>query len=188
MWVYLLALAAVCAVHGLYFDAPLSALYLSAEGPSAALTEALARVGVPLTVEVEVVAGAALGLGVVQASRWLERFEWARAINEDFAAMFAQASPFYLTALAAVSAVVEELIFRGWLQGHVGLLLAALIFGALHIPLERHHWPWTASALLMGGAFGALYEVFGSVTAPLVAHFTINHFNLHALARARYGS
>ena len=184
MWIYLLALSGVCALHGLYFGEPLSALYLRAAGPSPEVLSALERLHLPLTVEVEAAAGAALGLSVVWLSRSLERFEWARAINRDFAELFAHAPAARLTAIAALSALVEEVIFRGWLQPHLGLLSAALIFGALHIPLERHHWPWTASAALMGLVFGGLYELLGSVTAPLVAHFTINHFNLHALARA----
>jgi len=181
--VYLLALAAVCALHALYFGRPLAALYLSGAGPRPEALSALAWLRLPLWVEVEVAAGAAVGLGVVGLSRLLERFAWARAINEDFGARFAGAPAWRLTALAAVSAAVEEVIFRGWLQPQLGLVSAALVFGALHVPLERHHWPWTAAAALMGLVFGGLYEALGSVTAPIAAHFTINHFNLHALAR-----
>jgi membrane protease YdiL (CAAX protease family) len=184
VWIYLIALTAVCAIHALYFQAPLIDLYVSPHGPNAALLSALQRLHLPLVMELEVLIGALIGVGVVRLSQALERFKWARAINQDFAQLFAHASPTYLTAIAATSALTEEVIFRGWLQGHIGLMPTALIFGALHLPLERHHWPWTLSALLMGGVFGGLYEAFGSVTAPLIAHFTINHFNLHALARA----
>ena len=34
----------------------------------------------------------------------------------------------------------------------------------------------------MGGVFGGLYEWRHALTAPLIAHFTINYFNLNALA------
>jgi len=171
MTIYLLLLAGLTGVYHLYFERPLAQLYYL-ETPGL----------VNLTVELELLIGATLGLGVVWLSRVLSRhFTWAKRIDEDFGALFAQHSSLQLTGLAAMSALSEEVLFRGVLLDELGLIYSALLFGGLHIPVERHHWPWSVAALIMGFAFGGVTLLTGSVTVALIAHFTINHFNLHAL-------
>ena len=86
-----------------------------------------------------------------------------------------------LTGLALITGIVEEVIFRGHLQPLVGFVFASILFGLAHVPRRRHHWPWTFAALVMGFAFGGLYEWRQNLIAPALAHFTINHFNLHTL-------
>ncbi len=44
---------------------------------------------------------------------------------------------------------------------------------------------WFAFALVVGLLFGLLYAYTGSLLAPTLAHFTINFFNLLALAPDR---
>ena len=87
--------------------------------------------------------------------------------------------------LAIMSSVGEEVLFRGFLQSYWGLWWTSLVFGCLHIPMKKHHWPWTLMAIIMGTVFGGCYEWRGTLTAPLIAHFTINYFNLHALAKSQ---
>ena len=89
----------------------------------------------------------------------------------------------HVPALAAMSAIAEELFFRGFLQPHLGLTATAVLFGAAHLPHRRHQIPWTVAAMLMGFAFGWLFEVRHSLVAPTIAHFVINYFNLHHLLR-----
>ena len=96
--------------------------------------------------------------------------------------VFQGMSKYELSMLAIVSSVGEEILFRGFLQSYWGLWLTSLVFGLLHIPMQKHHWPWTVMAVIMGVVFGSCYEWRGTLTAPLIAHFTINYFNLHALA------
>lgn len=171
MIIYLLLLAGVGGVYHLYFDRPLSQLYY------------LERPGyVSLEMELELLLGAMIGLVVVGLSRAMSRrYVWAKRIDQDFGALFAQHSSLQLTGLAVLSALSEEVLFRGVLLDELGLTWSALLFGALHIPIERHHWPWSVAALVMGFAFGGMTLLTGSVTVALIAHFTINHFNLHAL-------
>ena len=48
--------------------------------------------------------------------------------------------------------------------------------------------PWTIFALVLGFALGGLLLLTGSLLAPILAHFTINYFNLHQIEGLRVGS
>jgi len=178
MSIYLILLLIITAIHSLYFGSPLSELWLSVPYPPAHLESQ------PYLLEIDISLGAILGLMVVALSRFLSKtMKWAQALDQEFSLYFNQTSSIVLTGLAVLSALGEEIIFRGWLQDYLGLMITSLIFGALHIPPRKEHWPWTLTATVMGFAFGILYEWRGSITAPFIAHFTINYFNLHALSQ-----
>ena len=135
-------------------------------------------------VELDVALGVTLAALFIGLSKWMSgRFQWARQLDEEFSVFFQETSSVSITLLAIGSALSEEIVFRGWLQNHLGLVCTSVIFGLLHIPPKRSQWPWTVSALLMGFVFGMLYEWRGAVTAPFIAHFTINFFNIHSLAQ-----
>lgn len=137
-------------------------------------------------------AGAALGLTVVAASHVLERTAtWAKQLNRDFAAMLGELGWRRAFALAVLSSVGEELLFRAaiqqglavwWEAPWVAVAVVGVLFGLVHIgPDPRRFMAWTLMAIVMGWALGALYVVTGSVLAPVVAHFTINFLNLATL-------
>lgn len=175
MIIYLLLLALVVGIHSLYLGRPLIELYR-------------VEAAEPLTMglELEIAVGVTIGLSVVGLSRFASaRFAWAQRIDRDFGELFSGHSPTHLTGLAVMSALAEELLFRGLLLDAIGLVWSSVIFGGLHVPIERAHWPWSLSALVMGFIFGWSALLTGSITVALIAHFTVNHFNLHALkARA----
>jgi membrane protease YdiL (CAAX protease family) len=129
--------------------------------------------------------GGGIGVGAlgVLASSGLERV-WGpiRAVGERFAMFLAGTTLRQALLLAAVSAVGEELLFRGVLQAEIGIVWASLLFGLVHVGPDRVFLAWTASATAMGFAFGGLYELWG-VSAPIVAHFVINAVNLTLLGR-----
>ena len=171
MIIYALLLLALGALHHLYFGEPLSTLYLN--NPNAPYA---------FGVEVEVTAGALMGLALVALTRLLSaRFDVLKRLDEDFAALFARHHPLHLTGLALMSSFVEEVLFRGYLLPQAGLMWSSLLFGAAHVPLERHHWPWPLAATLMGFVLGGLTLATGNITLAFVVHFTLNHFNLQAL-------
>ena len=195
VFLYLIMLGAVALMHTLFFGRPYDELWFRADHASSELFNS--PIGTPqgwiyewiqeplslTALEVDVALGVTLGLGFVGLTRWMSaQFAWARQLDEEFSAFFRGTSASAITALAISSSLAEEIIFRGWLQGYLGLALTSLIFGLLHIPPKKSHWPWTVSALTMGFVFGALYDWRGSVTAPFIAHFTINFFNLQSLA------
>ena len=148
---------------------PISALWIRADAP-------------PPSLPLDLGLGAGLGLAVTLLSQWCsQRFLWAASLDEELRPLFKGSSSLSLCGLALVTGIVEELLFRGLLQPLLGFVGASLLFGLAHPPRRRHHWPWTIAATVMGFAFGGLYLWRGNLIAPVVAHFTINHFNLHAL-------
>jgi membrane protease YdiL (CAAX protease family) len=85
--------------------------------------------------------------------------------------------------------LVEEALFRGYIQGglgrwlknlrhgeHLALLLASLIFGLAHAGAG---WQWVLLASLAGVGYGLAYR-FGGLTAAIATHFGLNllHFGL----------
>ncbi len=133
---------------------------------------------------VDLALGLAVGVAAVLTSRWLTRsVRWAQRLDADFREMLAPLEPKDAFGLALMSALAEELFFRGFLQPRIGLVAVSVAFGLLHLPNTRSRLPWPVMAVAMGFAFGGLFEWRGSLVAPAVAHFVINYFNLHDLLR-----
>ncbi|MCU1759939.1 CPBP family intramembrane metalloprotease [Pseudomonas sp. 14P_8.1_Bac3] len=85
--------------------------------------------------------------------------------------------------------LVEESLFRGYLQGglsryfrhlaygeHLALLLSSLVFGLVHLGAG---WHWVLLAGLAGVGYGLAYR-FGGLGAAIATHFGLNllHFGL----------
>ena len=113
------------------------------------------------------------------------RFGWARSLHRDFQALLGALQGREILILAGTSAVGEELMFRGALQGWLGLWPKAVLFALLHIGPGARFLPWTTTALVLGVGFGYLTALTGDLGAPIVAHFTINYLNLHFISRVR---
>ncbi len=181
MGLYLFMLLALISVHHLYLGESLATLWLKENYPS------VDQFQPDYLLEQDIFIGIIIGLAFVQCSRTLSKYAvWAQKLNQEFSVYFRGFSSLHLSGLAITSALCEEVIFRAWLQDYFGLIWTSIIFGLLHIPPKKSHWPWTLSALLMGFVFGGLYEWRASITAPFIAHFTINYFNLHALAELKH--
>lgn len=145
--------------------------------------------------------GVGVGLLVVLASGVLDRYaEWARRLGREFGKVLGPIGMTDAFIFAVASGVGEELLFRGFLQqmltdiffsgehaAWLGLIVSSLLFGLLHIgPNIKTFWPWTVMAVVLGAAFGAMYLYTGNLLAPILAHFTINFFNLQSIGR-KYG-
>ena len=127
--------------------------------------------------------GVAFGLPVVLLSRWASKNQaWAQRLNAEFRELLGPLTSGDVAIMAGGSALAEEMLFRGAMQPTLGLAAASLVFGAAHLPPKRSLWPWSVAAAVVGVGLGALYEATGSILAPVVAHFTVNWFNLHSLA------
>jgi len=86
-------------------------------------------------------------------------------------------------ALAVVSAIGEEVFFRGAVQSWLGLYAAAALFALLHVGPGRVFRLWTLFAIAGGLAFGTLVVWRGALGAAIVAHFVVNQTQLARLAR-----
>jgi membrane protease YdiL (CAAX protease family) len=125
--------------------------------------------------------GLALGLLVVVSTRVVGRFDWARRLHVALRPVARGLSRGAILVLAALSAVGEELLFRGLLAPLVGLVPQALLFGVAHQIPGASRWVWVAWAAAVGLALGALYQLTGSLVGPVVAHALINALNLSYL-------
>ena len=128
-------------------------------------------------------AGAVLGLLLVEASRQAsQRLLWASKLEEAFAQILGPMRWREVLMLAVASALAEEILFRGILQPLLGLPLTALAFGLLHIGPDRRYLPWTALALGMGFVLGGLLIMTGSLWASICCHGVINACNLRRIS------
>lgn len=80
--------------------------------------------------------------------------------------------------VAACSGVGEELLFRGALWPHLGLLGTTFLFGLVHFIPRRQLWGYPLFALGAGLLLGLLRESSDSVIPPILAHVTVNGLNL----------
>jgi membrane protease YdiL (CAAX protease family) len=130
------------------------------------------------------VLGVGIGLGIVFVSRLcVHRFDWARRLHRSFRGLLGNLHARDIFVLALASSVGEELFFRGALLPWIGIYGSAIVFALLHVGPGWRYLPWTASALLVGLLFGALFWWLRDLGAPMVAHFTINYLNLNYIVR-----
>jgi membrane protease YdiL (CAAX protease family) len=87
-----------------------------------------------------------------------------------------------LVIFALVPAIGEELVFRGilqqqlvrWLRNpHVGIWVAAIIFGAIHMQFYG-----MLPRTLLGALLGYLYWWSGNIWVPIIGHFMNNGFTV----------
>jgi hypothetical protein len=131
-----------------------------------------------------VAAGAVTGLAALGLSEGLTR--WTRlgdALADLLGEGLAGVGLGDALLLALASGMAEEMLFRGALQPVVGLFWASLIFGACHFLPRRELAMWSVFAVVIGLAFGWLYDWTGHLAAPIVAHTLVNGVNLPRLAR-----
>ena len=127
-----------------------------------------------------VVLGAAFAGAIVVGTRVLvEHAAWAKNLHRDLRPMTVGLDVTGIVMIAALSALAEELVFRGLLQPWLGLLPQALIFGFVHAQLSGpSRWVWVAWASVVGLALGIMFALTGSLLGPLLAHALINALNL----------
>jgi uncharacterized protein len=130
--------------------------------------------------------GFVLGLVVVLLTRLAERhFQWARDLHASFRDLLGPLTGREIFILAAASSIGEELLFRGALLPWLGVWVQAAVFAGLHVGPRPRFLAWTASAFVLGVAFGELAVVTGSLGGPIAAHFAINYVNLRHIVGTR---
>lgn len=147
----------------------------------------------PLKIWHKIGIGAGVGLLIVAITQWMNlKFLWSRTLSENLGKILGERTLVEIFFFAAASGFGEEIFFRGAMQhllsvswwsgveGNIfGLLIASIIFGLLHTgPDKKVFLPWTIFASIVGVIMGGIYWYTGDLIAPIIAHFTINYFNL----------
>ncbi|MBN2469360.1 MAG: CPBP family intramembrane metalloprotease [Anaerolineae bacterium] len=114
-------------------------------------------------------AGAAFAWGVWVLGRRLQAIRSIVRLLEEMLDLNAITFRHVLL-FSLLAAVPEELLFRGAVQASLGLVAAAVIFGALHA-LTRFYFVYaTIAGLFLGG----LALLSGQLWLPIGAHFAID--------------
>lgn len=135
----------------------------------------------------ELLGGLGVGLALVALTRvgarsWPPMTRMADGLGE----LLGPVSWTYALALALVSGVAEELLFRGALWPDLGLVGTTLLFALVHVLPRRSLWLYPVFALLAGLLLGLVREGTESLWPPIIAHVAVNALNLAWLgARAR---
>lgn len=103
--------------------------------------------------------------------------------EETLKLLYSAKLPLQLICLGILIPICEELVFRGLLfkrlrsQGNFlqAALYSSLVFGLLHVNLVQMLY-----GFLLGIMLAYVYEKFGSVKAPIVAHISMNIFSVLA--------
>jgi uncharacterized protein len=126
-----------------------------------------------------VLGGAFAALVVLGTRVLVENVSWAKNLHRDLRPMTHSLDGVGILAIAGLSALAEELVFRGLLLPWMGLLPQAMLFGIAHAQLSGpSRWVWVAWASVVGLALGAMFELTGSLTGPMLSHALINGLNL----------
>ncbi len=140
----------------------------------------------PVAALADVAIGAGVGLAIVFITTWGERrFEWARRLSEQLASSLPPLPRFHVAIAAVTSGIGEELLFRGALQPHLGLIVTSLLFGVIHGGVTGPLRAWALFATAAGFILGALATARDGILAPVVAHMVVNGINLAKLTGPR---
>ncbi len=82
--------------------------------------------------------------------------------------------------IAVMSGLGEEILFRGWIQTQLGIIVASVLFGLIHI-WGKEGIGYGVYAIGMGFILGYLFQYTGSLWAPVLAHTINNFIGLYAL-------
>lgn len=126
-------------------------------------------------------AGAALAAAGQGLTRWTS---WGRRLVRFLVRVVGRPHPADALLLAALSAVAEEIVFRGILLPYGGLAASSLAFGLAHLLPRQGLWPWSLWAAAAGAALGGLALATGGLLAPILGHFTVNAVGLLLLSES----
>jgi membrane protease YdiL (CAAX protease family) len=103
------------------------------------------------------------------AASWARHFVKLR--NRVIIPLASELSPAQIVVISCLAGFGEELLFRGVLLPHLGVLLSSALFAVAHLgPASLRLFPLTVYYMLAGGYFAGILLVFGDLTMVVVAH------------------
>ncbi len=90
--------------------------------------------------------------------------------------------------LALFISVSEEVLFRGVVQFHFGLIVSSIIFALIHFRYWAH-WFLIVNVVLLSFWIGFIYEQTDNLVVTIIMHFVIDFLlGLHMRKKGRQGS
>lgn len=91
--------------------------------------------------------------------------------------------------LSLISAVSEEILFRGALQPLIGIPLTITAYVVIHSGPNGVFSAWSLQSLAVGAAFSTIFEQTGNLPLLMVIHFLVNMMSFLQVRRAfsRFG-
>ncbi|MCA1054679.1 CPBP family intramembrane metalloprotease [Rossellomorea aquimaris] len=119
--------------------------------------------------------GVTVGLIVVMIDVFLmkklpPRYYDDGGVNER---IFSDRSIWEIALLAIAISLSEELLFRGVLQFHFGLIISSIVFAAIHFRYWAH-WFLILNIVVLSFLIGIIYESTGNLVVTIVMHFIID--------------
>jgi membrane protease YdiL (CAAX protease family) len=168
-------------VYGLMTAAGLGVLRFGHRNLATALTFAL---GPKELLRLAAIGGLGAGLLLVLSyffEDWFPSFRRLKALIMRYLGPCTVPMTLYLSLITAVG---EELLFRGAMQPFCGLLLTSILFGLLHMGKDGPVSAWSVWATVAGLLLGWMYDETGSLWPPIFAHFGVNTVSILGLRRA----
>ena len=123
--------------------------------------------------------GAVIAGLVVWATRHtVARFTWAKRLHGELRPMARGMRTVDAFALALLSGLGEELMFRSLALPALGLVASSLLFGVVHQKRGPGRWAWVGWATAVGFGLGLLFALTGSLVGCVLAHALVNAVNL----------
>lgn len=80
---------------------------------------------------------------------------------------------FHIGVIAALVAISEEILFRGVIQTHFGLVISSVIFALVHYRY-LFNWFLFVNIIVLSFLIGFIYEATGNLAVTIAMHFTID--------------
>lgn len=87
--------------------------------------------------------------------------------------IFRSRSVLHIAFIAAVVAISEELLFRGVIQTHVGLVISSLIFAVVHYRY-LFNWFLFLNVIVLSFLIGYIFYITDNLVVTIFMHFTID--------------
>ncbi|RSD26463.1 CPBP family intramembrane glutamic endopeptidase [Mesobacillus subterraneus] len=89
--------------------------------------------------------------------------------------IFSNRGTLQIALIAAMVAVSEEVLFRGIIQTHTGLVISSIIFAVVHYRY-LFNWFLFMNIVVLSFLIGYIYAVTGNLAVTIVMHFFIDFF------------
>ncbi|GKU81038.1 hypothetical protein NCCP28_04340 [Niallia sp. NCCP-28] len=97
--------------------------------------------------------------------------------------IFSARNPLHIAIIAFVVAFVEELLFRGIIQTHLGLWISSIVFAVIHYRYLFNRFLF-ANIIILSLIIGALFQWTENIFVTIIMHFMID-FLLGIIIRYR---